>query len=121
MPGYDLVPTVRVSDIVDELISVTSNAGTASATYQYNNFTNSSASAMTITVGKTSPTPSDGQAMVIRIFDFTGGVSKGITWVNTENASIPVPANSRGSVSIPLVVGFVYNGGTALWTCVGYA
>jgi hypothetical protein len=100
-------------------VSVTSNAGTASATYWMNNFTNSSASNMTITVGITSPTPNDKQPMVIYIYDFSG-VAKTITWVNTENSTVTAPTTSNGSTTLPLTVGFIYNGQTSKWRCVAY-
>ncbi len=96
-------------------VTVSSNAGTVPVTSQVNNFTNSSASAMTITMTTTNAV--DGQISIVRIFD-ASAVAKGITWVNTENsASASAPANSAGSTSIPLTVGFRYNSGTSKWTC----
>ncbi len=97
-------------------VTVTTNAGTVGIANKMNNFTNSSASAMTITMTTTSAL--DGAISIVRIYDATAA-SKGITWVGTENsAGVSVPANSVGSTTIPLVVGFIFNGGTSKWTCV---
>jgi len=100
-------------------VTVSSNAGTVPITYRINNFTNSSASAMTITMSVTSAV--DGQQCIVRIYD-ASGATKGITWVNTENsANITAPATSAGSTTIPLTVGFIFNGVTSKWTCEAYS
>ncbi len=102
-----------------QTVTVSSNAGTCDVTHGIQNFTNSSASAMTITLTTTSAV--DGQKKIVRIFD-ASGVAKAITWVNTENsAGVTAPANSAGSTTIPLSVGFIYNSGTSKWTCVASA
>ena len=98
-----------------QTVTVSSNAGTCDVTHEIQNFTNSSASAMTITLTTTSAV--DGQKKIVRIFD-ASAVAKGITWVNTENSLVTAPANSNGSTSIPTTVGFIYNSGTSKWTCV---
>lgn len=110
-----------VSNIVNttvQAITVTTNAGTADITHGIQNFTNSSASAMTITLAVTSAV--DGQFKEIRIYDFSG-VAQGITWVNTENSTVSVPATSNGSTTLPLSVLFQYNGATSKWRCLAVA
>ena len=97
-------------------VTVTSNAGTVPVTSKVNNFTNSSASAMTITMATSSAV--DGQSSIVRIFDATA-VAKGITWVNTEYLTTAPPATSGGSTTIPLTASFIYNSGTSKWTYVG--
>lgn len=101
-----------------ETITVSSNAGTADVNNGFQNFTNSSAAAMTITLTTTSAV--DGQTKVIRIYDFSG-VAEGITWVNTENSTVTVPTTSNGSTTLPLSVGFIFNGSTSKWRVVATA
>jgi hypothetical protein len=57
----------------------------------------------------------DGQLKLLRILD--AGASETLTFVNTENSLTSVPASSKGSATIPLTVGFIFNGTTSLWTC----
>jgi hypothetical protein len=59
----------------------------------------------------------DGQLSMVRIYD-ASAVAKGITWVNTENSTITPPATSNGSTTLPLTVGFQFNGATSLWRCI---
>ena len=102
-----------------QTVTVSSNAGTCDINHGIQNFTNSSASAMTITLTTTSAV--DGQKKIVRIFD-ASAVAKGITWVGTENsAGVTAPATSAGSTTIPLSVGFIFNGGTSKWTCLASA
>ncbi len=101
--------------LTPQTVTVSSNAGTCDINHGIQNFTNSSASAMTITLTTTSAV--DGQKKIVRIFD-ASAASKGITWVGTENSLVTAPANSNGSTSIPTTVGFIYNSGTSKWTCV---
>jgi hypothetical protein len=111
---------VSTADLIapnNHAITVTTNAGTASQSFFLNTFTNSSAAAMTITLGVTSPTPKDGQQMIVRIYDFSA-VAEGITWVNTENSTVTAPATSNGSTSLPLTTGWMYNAATSKWRCV---
>lgn len=105
---------------VNNAVTVTSNAGTCSDSYRLNTFTNSSAATMTITLQVSTPTPVDGQMMVVRIYDFSA-VAEGITWVNTENSTITPPATSNGSTTLPLTVGFQYNTKTSKWRCLASA
>ena len=105
--------------ITPQTVTVTSNAGTCDINHGIQNFTNSSASAMTITLTTTSAV--DGQRKIVRIYD-ASAATKGITWVGTENsAAVTAPATSAGSTSIPLTVGFMFNGVTSLWTCLASA
>ena len=97
-------------------VTVAANAGTVTRANRTNNFTNSSAAAMTITISLTGAL--DGDIVMVRIFDFSA-VAQTITWVNTENSTITVPATSNGSTTLPLTVGFQYNGATSKWRCVG--
>jgi hypothetical protein len=99
-------------------IPVTSNAGTASLSYRVNNFTNSSAAAMTITLPTSGA--ADGMMMIVRIYDYSN-VAQNITFVNTANSSVSVPAASNGSTTLPLTVGFQYNGATSKWRCLASA
>lgn len=110
--------TANVSINSNNAVTVTSNAGTCPITFELNTFTNSSASAMTITIATSSAT--DGQMMIVRIYDFSA-VAKGITWVNTENSTVTVPSTSNGSTTLPLTVGFMFNSQTSKWRCVAVA
>jgi hypothetical protein len=100
-------------------VTVTSNAGTVAVNRGVSNFTNSSASAMTITMATAGAV--DGQKSLVRIYDFSAA-SKGITWVNTENNTVTAPTATPGtSTTIPYTVGFIFNGVTSKWTCVAVA
>jgi len=99
-------------------VTVTSNAGTVPITYRLNNFTNSSAATMTITLATASAV--DGQMSIVRIYDFSAA-SQTISWVNTENSNVTVPTTSNGSTTLPLTVGFMYNSATSKWRCVASA
>lgn len=101
-------------------VTVTSNAGTASQSFLVNTFTNSSAATMAITLGVSTPTPKDGQFMVVRVYDFSG-VAETIGWTNTENSTVSVPTTSNGSTTLPLSVCFMYNAATSKWRCVASA
>jgi len=97
-------------------ITVAANAGTVTRANRINNFTNSSAATMTITMSTTSALDAD--LVQVRIYDFSGSAQT-ITWVNTENSSVAVPATSNGSTTLPLTVGFQYNSATSKWRCIG--
>jgi hypothetical protein len=62
----------------------------------------------------------DGQMIVVRFYDSTN-VVKTLAWVNTENSQVSVPTSSNGSTTLPVSVGFQYNGGTSLWRCLAVA
>lgn len=102
----------------NHVVTVSSNAGTVLVTFRLNTFTNSSASAMTITMATSSAV--DGQLTIVRIYD-ASAVTKGITWVNTENSTVSAPTTSNGSTTLPLTVGFQYNNATSLWRCIALA
>lgn len=104
--------------LVNNNVTVSSNAGTCSASYKFNTFVNSSASNMTITLSTS--TPVKRQPMIVSIIDFSA-VSKTITWVNTEDSMIVAPTASNGSTTLPLTVGFQWNDLTSKWRCMGYA
>jgi hypothetical protein len=99
-------------------VTVAANAGTVPITHRLNNFTNSSAATMTITMATASAV--DGQMSIVRIFDFSA-VAQTITWVNTENSTIAPPSTSNGSTTLPLTVGFQYNSATSKWRCIASA
>ena len=97
-------------------ITVAANAGTVTRANRINKFTNSSAATMTITMSTTAAL--DGDLVQVRIYDFSAATQT-ITWVNTENSSVTVPATSNGSTTLPLTVGFQYNSATSKWRCIG--
>jgi len=99
-------------------ITVTSNAGTVTRANRVNNFTNSSAATMTITMSTTSA--ADGDMVMVRIKDFSAAAQT-ITWVNTENSTVTAPTTSNGSTTLPLTVGFQYNSATSKWRCIASA
>jgi len=99
-------------------VTVTSNAGTVPITYRLNTFTNSSAATMAITMAVTSAV--DGQMSIVRIYDFSAAAQT-IGWTNTENSTVSVPTTSNGSTTLPLTVGFMYNGQTSKWRCIASA
>lgn len=100
------------------VVTVAANAGTVPITYRLNNFTNSSAATMTITLATASAV--DGQMSIVRIYDFSA-VAQTISWVNTENSTVTVPTTSNGSTTLPLTVGFMYNSATSKWRCIASA
>lgn len=103
---------------VNNAVTVTSNAGTVPVTFRLNTFTNSSAATMAITMAVTSAV--DGQMTIVRIYDFSG-VAETIGWTNTENSTVSAPTTSNGSTTLPLTVGFMYNGQTSKWRCIALA
>lgn len=98
-----------------QTITVASNAGTADVTHGTQNFTNSSAATMAITLATASAV--DGQTKIVRIYDFSA-VAQTIGWTNTENSTVSAPTTSNGSTILPLTVGFIFNGATSKWRCV---
>jgi hypothetical protein len=96
-------------------VTVTSNAGTVASTAYLSTFTNSSAATMAITMSTTGAV--DGQKAIVRIYDFSAATET-IGWTNTENSQASVPTTSNGSTTLPLTVGFIFNGQTSKWRCV---
>ena len=89
------------------------------STNRVSNVQNASAAALQITLSTSGAT--DGALVEVRIYDYSN-VEQTLTWVNTENASVTVPASSNGSTTLPLSVLFQYNaggtaGGTSKWRC----
>lgn len=103
---------------VNNAVTVTSNAGTVPITFRLNTFTNSSAATMAITMATASAV--DGQMTIVRIYDFSA-VAQTIGWTNTENSTVSVPTTSNGSTTLPLTVGFQFNGATSKWRCIAKA
>lgn len=115
---FTATQTASLWNTTPQALSVTTNAATADINHGIQNFTNSSASAMTITLTTTSAV--DGQWKEIRIYDFSG-VAQSITWVNTENSLTSAPTTSNGSTTLPLSVLFQYNNASSKWRCVATA
>lgn len=101
-----------------QTITVAANAGTADVTHGIQNFTNSSAATMAITLATASAV--DGQTKIVRIYDFSA-VAQTIGWTNTENSGVSAPTTSNGSTTLPLTVGFIFNGATSKWRCIASA
>lgn len=100
-------------------ITASSNAATVPITHRYHKVTNDSAATLTITIAVASAT--DGQLIMIDIFDFSA-VSQTIAWVNTENSSlVSAPLLSNGSTTLPITAGFKFNGATSKWRCIASA
>lgn len=103
---------------VNNAIAASGNAATVPVTYRLNTVTNNSAATLTITMTTTSAV--DGQMTVVRILD-ASAAAQTITWVNTENSTVSAPTTSNGSTTLPLTVGFMYNGATSKWRCIASA
>jgi len=101
--------------LTNHAVTVSSNAGTCSASYRLNTFTNSSAGTMSITLSTSGAV--DGQMMIVRIYDYSAVVQT-INWTGTTNSSVSVPSTSKGSTTQPTTVGFMYNSATSSWLCV---
>ena len=107
--------TFNQINYTNNVVTVTSNAGTVPITYRLNTFTNSSAATMAITMATASAV--DGQMSIVRIYDATNVVQT-IGWTGTENSATAVPLSSNGSTTLPLTVGFMYNNLTTKWRCI---
>jgi hypothetical protein len=99
-------------------IAASGNAATVPITSRVNTVTNNSAATLTITMARASAY--DGQMTLVRILD-ASAAAQTITWVNTENSTVTAPVTSNGSTTLPLTVGFQYNGGTSKWRCIASA
>lgn len=113
--GIQTIPQITSTPAT---ITVTSNAGTVTRSNRINNFTNSSAATMTITMSTTGAI--DGDIVMVIILD-ASAVAQTITWVNTENSTTTAPTTSNGSTTLPLTVGFKWNNATSKWRCVASA
>jgi hypothetical protein len=77
--------------------------------------TNNAASSVAITMATAGAV--DGQTVIIRFYDYSYA-AQAISWVNTENSAITAPTTSNASTTLPLTIGFMFNGGTSKWRCV---
>jgi hypothetical protein len=109
-----LFGAVQGVGVATNVVSVASNAGTVPVGREVNNFTNSSAATMTITMATAGAI--DGQFSEVRIYDFSAAAET-IAWVNTENSTVTAPTTSNGSTTLPLSVFFQFNGATSKWRC----
>ena len=111
---YTLVEFIGINNA----ITASANAATASLAYKTNTVTNNSAATLTITL----PTAGavDGEMRVVRVLDFSAAAQT-ITWVNTENSTVTAPTTSNGSTTLPITAGFQYNAGTSKWRCIASA
>lgn len=99
-------------------ITAVANAATVPITSRLNTVTNNSAATLTITMATASAV--DGQLAMVRVLDFSAAAQT-LTWVNTENSLVSVPATSNGSTTLPSTVGFQFNGSTSKWRCIAAA
>ncbi len=99
-------------------IAASGNAATVPVTSGRNIVTNNSAATLTITL--TTAGAVNMQTCIVQILD-ASAATQTITWVNTENSSTSAPTTSNGSTTLPLSVGFIYNGATSKWRCVASA
>jgi hypothetical protein len=114
--------TANVQSIVAQIAAYTTsaNAITLTAVSPISRFkvTNNSSAAATITLATAGV--SDGWTMLVSFYDFAA-VAEALTFINTENSTISVPANSNGSTTLPITIGFKYNGATSKWRCLAVA
>lgn len=99
----------------DNAITATANAATIPVTARQHTVTNNSAAALTITFTTSGAT--NGQLQLVRIYDFSA-VAQTLTFVNTENSDVSVPATTNGSTTLPRTVAFQYNSATTKWRCI---
>jgi hypothetical protein len=98
--------------------TVASNAVTVSNSYRLTTVTNNAAQTAAITIATAGAT--DGQLLLVRFYDFSA-VAQTLSWVNTENSYVSVPTTSNGSTTLPLTIGFEFNGSTSKWRCMAVA
>jgi hypothetical protein len=98
--------------------ALVANVVTVASTTRSSKLTNNSAAGATITIAVAGAT--DGWPLLMRFYDFSG-VAEALTFVNTENSTVSVPAMSNGSTTLPITIGFVFNAATSLWRCVAVA
>ena len=115
---FTATQTQKQEVFTNNAITASGNAATVPITYRLNTVTNNSAATLTITLTTTSAV--DGQMSIVRILDATGAAQT-ISWTNTENSTVSAPTTSNGSTTLPLTVGFMYNGGTSKWRCIANA
>jgi hypothetical protein len=106
------------SIITANAITATANAATIPVTKGRNIVTNNSAATLTITL--TTSGAVNMQTVIVQILDFSAAAQT-LTFVNTENSTVSVPATTNGSTTLPLTVGFIYNAATSKWRCIASA
>ena len=106
------------SIITANAITATANAATIPVTKGRNIVTNNSAATLTITL--TTSGAVNMQTVIVQILDFSAAAQT-LTFVNTENSTVSVPATTNGSTTLPLTVGFIYNASTSKWRCLASA
>jgi hypothetical protein len=120
-------PSIMASEIASitatwppavDVLTVAAGAVTVPVTYPEMKITNNAASGVTITMATGGAT--DGQPVIIRFYDYSAA-AQSLTWVNTENSQVTVPTTSNGSTTLPLTVGFMFNGITSKWHCLAVA
>jgi hypothetical protein len=99
-------------------ITASGNAATVPITHRLSTVTNNSAATLTITITTTSAV--DGQMLMVRILD-ASAAAQTIAWVNTEDSTVTAPTTSNGSTTLPLTVGFQFNGATSKWRTIAKA
>jgi hypothetical protein len=75
------------------------------------------ATTLDITMSIFNPVPQAWQRSAILIYDSTSA-SQTLTFFNTENSAVSVPASTSGNVTHPTYVEFVYNPHTTNWRCI---
>jgi hypothetical protein len=98
-------------------IAAVSNAATVPVTSRVSTVTNNSAATLTVTL--TTSGAKDGQFLTVRIYDFSA-VAQTITWINTENSNTSAPTTSNGSTTLPITIGYQFNGQTSKWRCIAF-
>lgn len=111
------VATATQVNLTANSITASANAATIPITSGRNIVTNNSAATLTVTLTTGAVNM---QTCMVQILDFSA-VAQTLTFVNTENSTVTVPATSNGSTTLPLSIGFVYNSQTNKWRCVASA
>jgi hypothetical protein len=102
---------------VDSLTATSLGAVTVPVTYASVKVTNYATPAAIVTITLTTAGAADGQQLVIRFYDSTVA-SKTLAWVGAEVGAATAPIASKGSITVPSTVEFIFNGVTSLWSCV---
>lgn len=102
----------------DNAITAVANAATVTRAFRNNVVTNNSAAGLTITLSTSGAAAGD--MILVQILDFSAAAQT-LTFVNTENSTVSVPANTNGSTTLPLSVGFKWNAATSKWRCIASA
>jgi len=119
--GVATATSVTANVLAPSVGSVTVASQTATVTpssYTSTKVTNNAALSVTITMSTTSAV--DGMQSIVRFYDYSAS-SVTLSFSNTENSTVSVPTSSNGSTTLPLTIGFIYNGATSKWRCVAVA